>query len=348
MRGTGRDARSVGMKVPRRITVMMDAACIEADDPDFVAQHGEPTTEFHVVSTLRDLGYEVSILGVHDDAGAVVDGLRKQSPDLVFNLTEEFRGDRRQDRNLAALLELLGVPFTGSGALGLSLCRNKSLCKQLLNLHHIRVPGFVVIPARKFLRLPADLNYPLVVKPVYEDGSVGISNASRVMTPAALAERARLVHERWRQPAIAEEYIEGRELYVTVLGNERRRVLPPREFFRDPDNGDGPLMATYRVKWDDAYQEKWNIRFGFAMLDEALTVKLNRICKRTCRILQVHDYARIDLRITPGGRIYILEVNPNPDIAYGEEVAESAERAGIAYPALLQKIVRMAMRRHAE
>ncbi len=333
------------MKMPRRITVMMDAACIDAGDPDFGSQEGEPTTEFHVVSTLRDLGYDVFILGVHDDAGAVVDGLRKQRPDLVFNLTEEFRGDRRQDRNLAALLELIGVPFTGSGALGLSLCRSKSLCKQLLNLHRIRVPGFMVLRARRIPRIPVGLKFPLVVKPVYEDGSVGISNASRVMTPESLMERARQVHQRWCQPAIAEEYIEGRELYVSVLGNERRQVLPPREFFRDNPNGDGPLMATYRVKWDEDYQDKWNIRFGFAAVDEPLMTKLDRICKRTCRSLHLRDYARIDLRLTPDGRIYILEVNPNPDLAYGEEVAESAERAGISYAALLQKIVRMAMRR---
>ncbi len=333
------------MKRPRRITVMMDAACIDASDPEFVSQEGEPNTEFHVVSTLRALGYEVFILGVNDDVGAVVNGLREQRPDLVFNLTEEFRGDRRQDRNLAALLELIGLPFTGSGAMGLSLCRSKSLCKQLLNFHRIRVPGFIVWRPRKALRIPADLRFPLVVKPVYEDGSVGISNASLVRTPEALRERAKMVHERWRQPAIAEEYIEGRELYVTVLGNERRHVLPPREIFLGTDNGDGPLMATYRVKWDPVYQDKWNIRFGFAEIDELLMTRLERLCKRTCRHLHLRDYARIDLRITPDGRIYILEVNPNPDIAYGEEVAESAERAGITYARLLQKIVHMTMQR---
>ncbi len=334
------------MRRPRRITVMMDGACIDAQDPRFVSQEGEPNTEFHVVSTLRELGYDVSILGVDGDTAAVVGGLRAQAPDLVFNLTEEFRGDRRHDQNLAALLELLGLSFTGSGATGLTLCRSKSLCKQLLNFHHIRVPEFMVIPPCKTLRIPSALRFPLVVKPVYEDGSVGISNGSLVRTPAALRERAVMVHERWRQPAIAEEYIEGRELYVSVLGNGRRMVLPPREIFLG-NEGDGPVMATYRVKWDPAYQEKWNIRFGFAELDDSLMSRLTRICKRACRHLHVRDYGRIDVRITPDGRIYVLEVNPNPDIAYGEEVAESAERAGIAYPGLLRKIVSMAnQRRH--
>ncbi len=334
------------MKKPLRITVLMDAACILAHDPDFLVIPDEPSTEFHVVSTLRALGHQVAILGVDDDVGAVIAGLRDQQPEIVFNLTEVFRGDRRQDRNLAALLELSGLPFTGSGSTALMLCRGKGLCKQLLNLHRIRVPGFTVLPPTKPIRLPVGLHFPMVVKPVDEDGSNGISNASLVRTPEALAERVALVHERWRQAAIAEEYVEGRELYVAVVGNDRLRVLPPREIFLGGGGGDGPVLATYRVKWDHEYQEKWGIRFGFAELDPALMKSLERVCKRAYRQLQLRDYGRIDIRIDAQGRIFILEVNPNPDIAYGEEVAESAERAGMAYPQLLQDILRMAMRRY--
>lgn len=332
------------MKRFLRITVLMDAACVAADDPDFIGATGEPSTEYHVVANLRELGHKVSVLGVDRDVAAMVAGLRTQQPDLVFNLTEVFRGDRRHDRNLAALLELCGLPFTGSGATALMLCRGKGLCKQLLNLHRIRVPGFAVFHPGKSLRPPAGLRYPLVVKPVDEDGSEGISNGSLVKTTEALRERVTLVHERWRQAAIAEEYIDGRELYVAVLGHERLRVLPPREIFLG--NGDGPVMATYRVKWDHEYQERWNIRFGFAEVSDLLMRRLERVCKRAYRLLQLRDYGRIDLRVTPDGRIYVLEVNPNPDIAYGEEVAEAAERAGLSYPQLLQSILRMAMRRY--
>ncbi len=323
----------------------MDAACIAAEDPLFHSPEGEPNTEYHVVSTLRRLGHEVSVLGVDDDVEHIVTGLREQQPELVFNLTEIFRGERRQDRNLAALLELSGLPFTGSGATGLMLCRSKGLSKQLMNLHRIRVPRFMVaIPARKW-RIPAGLKFPLVVKPVYADGSEGISNGSLVRSPEALKERVAMVHERWRQPAIAEEYVEGRELYVSVLGNERLLVLPPREILFGNGNDNGPVLATYRVKWDDAYRRKWGIDFDFAELPEPLMKQLTRICKRLYRRLHLRDYGRIDLRVTPEGKIVILEVNPNPDIAYGEEVAEAAERAGITYPQLLQRIVRMAMRR---
>ncbi len=334
------------MKKKLRITVLMDAACIASEDPCFTAVNGEPTTEYHVVSTLRQLGHQIAVLGVDADLGAVVNGLCEQRPDLVFNLTEVFRGDRCQDRNLAALLELSGLPFTGTGATGLMLCRGKGLCKQLLNLHRLRVPAFMVFPQGKPIRIPVGLRYPMVIKPVDADGSDGIANASLVCTPAALTERVLLVHERWRQAAIAEEYIEGRELYVSVLGNHRLRVLPPREIFLGTGNGDGPQLATYRVKWDPEYQKKWNIRFDFADVSAPLMRRLESVCKRVYRQLQLRDYGRIDLRVTPDERIVVLEVNPNPDIAYGEEVAESAERGGIAYPDLLQQILRLAMRRY--
>ena len=150
-------------------------------------------------------------------------------PDLVFNLTEQFGGDRRFDKNIAALLEILDIPFTGSGATGLMLCRDKRLCKQLLSLHRIRVPGFAFLPLNRAVRVPKTLRYPLVVKPAFEDSSEGISNASLAANEEALRERVQFVHEGWQQAVIAEEYIEGRELYVSVLGNKRLVVLPIRE-----------------------------------------------------------------------------------------------------------------------
>jgi D-alanine-D-alanine ligase len=327
-----------------KVTVLLDWPCVPDDDPQLLREPRDPATEYHVASTLRELGHHVTVLGV-SDLQAMVGGLREQEPDIVFNLTEEFRGDRRHDRNLAAVLEVMGVPFTGSGSAGLMLCRSKGLCKQLLNFHRIRVPGFLELPAGRRVRVPRTLRYPMVVKPLYEDGSEGIFNASLVRTEEALVERVRIVHERFEQPAIAEEYVAGRELYVAVLGNTRLAVLPPRELFLRQQGNGAPVLATYSVKWNAEYREKWGVRFGFAEVSPGLMARLARICRRVYRSLELRDYARIDLRVTPEEEIVVLEVNPNPDIAHGEDVAEAAERAGIPYPRFIQRLLRLALAR---
>ena len=333
------------MKRSRRITVLMDANAIPSDNPELLVEPDEASTEFHVVNALRGLDHHVEVLGVDHDVEAMILALKAQAPELVFNLTELFAGDRRQDRNIAAVLEMLGLPFTGSGVRGLLLCRDKGLSKQLLSHHRIRVPGFAIFSPGDRVTVSHHLTFPVVVKPMLTDGSEGISNASLVSDEDGLRSRVRLVHERWQQPAIAEEYIAGRELYVSVLGNRRLQVLPPRELFFRSDEVGGPVMATYRVKWDAAYQAKWNIRFGNAELEDRLQRRVSSVCRRVFRILHLQDYGRVDLRVTADGRIVILEVNPNPDIAWGEEVAEAAERVGISYPELLTRIMRQALRR---
>jgi len=328
------------------VTVLVDAAEITKDNPDFEIQPEVPTTEYHVISALRKLGHEVSVLGAVSDIGTIAGTLTEHSPDLVFNLTEAFDGDRRMDKNIAALLEMLDVPFTGTGAAGLMLCRDKRLCKELLSLHKIRVPRFFSVPWGSRIPVAKTVHYPLVVKPALEDSSEGISNASLVNNSAELQERARYMHERWQQPAIAEEYIDGRELYVGILGNKRLTVLPPREFFFDSNGGAGPQLATYRVKWNEQYREKWNIRFGFAELDQATLRNVGHVCKKVFRVLQLRDYGRIDLRLTHDNKVIILEANPNPDLAYGEEVAEAAEHSGLTYEELIDRILHIALRRY--
>lgn len=325
---------------------MVDAAEITTDDPNFEGHPEVPTTEHHVIGALRNLGYEVSVLGAVSDIGTIVTTLTKQKPDLVFNLTEAFEGDRRMDKNIAALLEMVGVPFTGSGAAGLMLCRDKRLCKELLSLHKIRVPRFFSLPQGRKVPIAKTVQYPLVVKPALEDSSEGISNASLVNNSAELQERARFMHERWQQPAIAEEYIEGRELYVSILGNKRLNVLPPRECSFDSDGGAGPQLATYRVKWNEEYRKKWNIRFGFAELDQTTLKNIGHVCKKVYRVLQLRDYGRIDLRLTHDNKVVILEANPNPDLAFGEEVAEAADHSGLAYEELIDRILHLALRRY--
>lgn len=334
------------MNKPMSITVLVDGTAVPENDREFTGFPKDPTTEHHVIQTLRDLGHDVSILPVEEDIAEIVSILTGRRPDIVFNLTEQFGGDRRLDKNIAALLEILDIPFTGSGAMGLMLCRDKHLCKQLLSLHKIRVPGFAFLPLKRAIRVPKALRYPLVVKPAFEDSSEGISNASLAANIEALRERVQFVHEGWQQAVIAEEYIDGRELYVSVLGNKKLIVLPIRECFFNSDEAKGPQMATYRVKFNAEYRKKWDITFGFAELDPAIIKNVERICKRVYRVLQIRDYGRIDLRLTPDNKLVILEANPNPDIAYGEEFAESAHKAGISYEKLMARILQVALRRY--
>ncbi|MBN1796637.1 MAG: ATP-grasp domain-containing protein [Sedimentisphaerales bacterium] len=329
------------------IAAFVDDSTINTDDPEFMNPPEKADTEYHVIEALREFGYNVSVTPVSSELHKSIEILSQLQPDLVFNLTEEYNGDRMNDKNLAALLELLGMPYTGSGPGALMLCRDKRLCKELLSHHKIKVPGFVSIPVGKKVKVPKNISWPLVVKPALEDSSEGISNASVVYDEQSLQERADFIHQKWTQPVIAEEYVEGREFYVAVLGNKRLDVLPIRECKFGNKNDKGPLMATYKVKWDVKFREKWDISFGFAELEDSIFEQIKRVCKKVFHILELRDYGRIDLRLTPDNKIIILEVNPNPDLAYGEEVAEAAEKAGIAYRELIDKLVKSALRRNS-
>ena len=333
------------MKRPLQVTVMMDEGCVPADDGDFTRDDQPPSTERHVITALRELGHRVGILPVGHELDPILRQLA-EPPDLIFNLTEQFGNDRRMDKNLVALLELMHLRYTGTGPTGLMLCRDKGLCKQLLSLHRIRVPDFFVLPPGRPPRPPRRIQYPLIVKPVYEDASDGISMASIVRNDDELAQRARMVHERFQQVAIAEEYVAGRELYISILGNRRLSALPAREIRFGANGQGGPEIATSRVKWDNDYRDKWKIEYCLAELPQPLAARVGRICKKVYRLLQLRDFGRIDLRLTDDGKIVILEVNHNPDIAYGEEVAEAAAKVGISYDRLIDRIVWLAMRRY--
>lgn len=325
------------------VTALVDAAAIPDDNPEFLVDTSVPMTERDVTQALRELGHRVRVFGVGDDVGGVVAELSAHRPDVVFNLTEQFRDDRWLDKNVVWLLEMMRIPFTGTGSAGLLLARDKGLCKQLLSFHRIRFPSFIVVPPGKNPRAPKRMCFPLVVKPTLEDGSDGISLASVVRDEGELRERVRFVHEHWHQVAIAEEYIEGRELYVGVLGNRRLKVLPPRELVFGERSAERPAIATSRVKSDAEYRRKWKIEYRFAELPVELDDRVARISKRVYRVLQIRDYARIDLRLTEAGAVHFLEANPNPDIASGEDFAEAAAKAGIPYNRLIDRLLRLAL-----
>lgn len=335
------------MKIKRlHVTVLVDETEITKVDPNFEACPKIPTTECYVIRALRDLGHEVSVLGAASDIGKMVKVLTEGAQDLVFNLTEAFNGDRRLDKNITALLEMMDIPFTGTGAAGLMLCRDKRLCKQLLSLHKIRVPRFFSLPLDCKIRIAKSIQYPLVIKPALEDSSEGISNASLVRNDFELQERANFIHERWKQPVIAEEYIEGRELYVSILGNKNLTVLPIRECLFNSNKKEGPQLTTYRVKWNEVYREKWKIKFSFARLNQAIVNNIEHVCKKVYRILNIRDYGRIDLRLTNENKMVILEANPNPDLSYEDEVAKAAEKDGLPYIEFIDKLLHITLRRY--
>jgi D-alanine-D-alanine ligase len=237
-----------------------------------------------------------------------------------------------------------GLAFTGCGSTGLTLCKHKGISKKILHYHGIHVPHFVVIPRGQRIARPRQLRFPILVKPVKEEASYGISQASFVDTDEQFRERVAFIHEKYNSDAIAEEYIDGRELYVGLMGNVRLTVLPIRELvFREvPPNE--PKIATFKAKWDEEYRKRWGLENRFAEdLDPQLVSDIEETCKRIYRLLTIDGYARIDLRLTPTNEVYFIEANPNPILADDEDFALSATKGGLPYPQLIDRIVRQGM-----
>jgi D-alanine-D-alanine ligase len=331
-----------------RVLVLMHPDLVPPDSTKGYTEQqiNEWKTEFDVVKTLRRAGHEVRPLGVHDELKPIRDEIEALKPDVVLTLLEQFHGEAIYDQNVASYLELMHIPYTGCNPRGLMLARGKDLSKTLVHYHRIPVPSFVVFPMRRKVRRPARLALPLIVKSLNEDGSYGISQASVVDTDAKLAERVDFIHQRIRTPAIAEQYIEGREIYVGVLGNERLRVLPVWELeFGNMAQGDWPI-ATEKVKHDPDYQERRGILHGPAKnMTPELVTRIQRCAKRIYRTLELDGYARIDFRLSADGTPYFLEANPNPEIAESQEFAAAAKHDGIKYADLLHRILALGMQR---
>jgi len=301
-------------------------------------------SEFDVVEGIGALGHQPRSLGVRSDLGKIRSAIEEWKPHVAFNLLEEFHGISLYDQAVVSYLELMRQPYTGCNPRGLMLAHDKALSKQILAYHRIPTPRFTVFPYGHTVRRPPRLDFPLLVKSATEEASLGISQASVVRSDEKLVERVLFVHEQLGTDAIAEEYIEGRELYVGVMGNRRLQTFPiwEMEFANLPEGQ--PNIATRKAKWDPNYQEKRGIRTNAARdLPEGLPARIARLCKRVYRVLSLSGYARMDLRLTPDGRIYVLEANPNPNLEYGEDFAESAEASGLGYEALLNRILKLGM-----
>ncbi len=334
-----------------KIAVVFDTPYQGWEDEDFkkeVAAEVEEA-EYEVAEALMAHGHEVLLAGVHDDFGHMVDRLGAFGPELVFNCAEGFLGDARLDYLFPALLEAEGYRYTGSPPMSLLTTRNKAMSKKLLAYHGIQVPRFVTYARGEEVAGLPTLAFPLIVKPLQEDASMGIATASVVRDVDALAERVRFVHERFDQPAIAEEFVDGRELYVSIVGNgDALEVLPVIEMIFDKERTKPEeRIATKSAKWDEPYRERKGIKNVFARpLPRVARERIEDMCRAAFRYLWLRDYARLDIRLTGDGEPWLIEANANPFISFGHDMANSAEKAGMDYYAFVQRIVDEAIARY--
>src|SRR6266849_8253087 len=302
-------------------------------------------TEYDVVSTLKAMGHEVQTLGVHDDLGDIRRASTDWKPHIAFNLLEGFDDIAIFDQNVVSHLELLKLSYTGRNARGLLIARDKSLSKKLLSYHRIAVPEFEVFRIGRPIRRPKRLEFPLSVKSLTQEASIGISQASVVDSDEKLKERVAFVHESIGTAAIVEQYIEGRELYVGLLGNQTLQAMPVWElFFTNMPEG-AKRIATDRVKWSVKYQKKYGIDSGPAKdLADPQYEEIQHLCKRAYRALELSGFARIDLRLEDNGNVWVLEANPNHQIDRGEDYTATAEKIGLSYETVLQRIINLGLR----
>ncbi len=297
-------------------------------------------TEYDVIKQLKSNGHEVKVIGLYDDLTPLLGLIKEKKPDIVFNLLEEFNGDSQMDYHIVALLEALKVKYTGCNSKGLALARDKALSKKILKHHHIGTPNFFTLPKNKKRKLPKNIKYPLIVKCLFEEASYGIAQASIVTSEEKLNERVKYIHEKLEQDALIEEFIEGKELYVGVLGQKQLKTLPIWELkFENVDNPEKEIYSQ-RAKWNEKYRKRKGIETGAAKLDKTTEDKVVRTCKKVYQILNLSGYARIDIRLTSENKIYVLEANPNPNIASDDEFAKSAEYEKVKYKELIEQLIK--------
>lgn len=298
-----------------------------------------------VARTLRRLGHRVSILGVHGDVKRLIAGLSRRKPELVFNLMEMFGDNVFGDIPVTGLLDLLGLRYTGSGPGELYLSQDKGLTKKLLAFEDILYPRYAVFSRQAAFETGGNLRMPLFVKPLRSDASLGIGGKSLVHDAVALMERVAAIHKELEDSALAEEYIDGREFYVGVLGNSQPKALPPVEvdFTGFPEGV--PKVMDSKAKWDERSKEYKGTKSIIATLPDELRAKLQKVAVDAYRALRVKDYGRVDLRLTETGEIYVLEVNASCYLEKSSEFAMAAAASGLDYPRLIERIVNLASER---
>jgi D-alanine-D-alanine ligase len=298
-----------------------------------------------VAEALRKNGYEAFFHELRDEKALLA--LASTKADLIFNMVEAYNGDDGREAHVAAFLDLLELRYTGAGPQALFMAQDKALAKKVFDFHGIRTPRFAVSYRGKLEHVD-DLGFPLIVKPASEDGSVGIDASSVVKNLKDLMERAAAIEQKFDCPALIEEYIEGREMYVGVLGNDKPNALPVVELDLSKLPEGMPRIAGKEVKWDKG-TEAFDVTKSAAAkgLDEDVTRRLQETAVQVFTALKLRDYGRIDMRLTADGRIYVIEANPNPWLAPEAELAIAAQLAGRSYVELIGQIVDLALARYA-
>jgi len=308
------------------------------------SEHDEVVDQ--VAAALRTEGkHKVKILGVHGDVQELIAGIRTQKPGLVFNLMEMFGRNLLGDVAVAGGLELLGVKHTGGGPGELFLRQDKALTKELLAYHGVPFPHYVVFRRDFYPETIGRLRMPLIVKPLRMDASIGIESASLVRSTTQMMKRVVAVHERVKDSALVEEYIEGREFYVGVIGNRKPIALPPIEMDFSGLPIGMPQILGRRAKWVKRSREYKGTHSKLAEIPDDLKWKLQKVSVNAYRALRVRDYGRVDLRVSPTGEVYVIDVNASCYLEKGAEFATAAAAAGIGYPALVNAIARLALAR---
>jgi D-alanine-D-alanine ligase len=333
----------------RKVTILYDA--IEDRHQEEAKERGEklkPLVSEEIERVLAKRGHEVRRLAASADPAALARALSKDSGDAIFNVCEAIAGVNQQEQNVAALLELFGKRYTGAPPIGLALAQDKALAKKILQFHGIRTPKFMVMHAGALDHADA-LEFPLFVKPSNEDASIGIDAGSVVRDLKELMERISYVQTEFGAPALVEEFIDGRELYVSLIGNgEALDVLPLTEmvFAKDKTRPE-ERIATQSAKWDEEYRARRGIRNVFARpVSKVVRDRIDAICRTAFRVLWLRDYARLDVRLAPDGEVWFLEANANPFISYGHDMANAAEKAGMDYYAFVERLVHEALGRY--
>lgn len=329
--------RETRVRLPGKLTVavLVDKNLLVPGTTRLVAGEGDR----RVVSALRRLADKV-VVGGYTDVAGLIEWLGDVRPDVVFNLTEQVDGDRQKDAHICSLLELLKLPYTGTGPKSLMLCRDKAVSKLIAAREGFKTPEFFVLDAGA-PRLPREIKFPLVVKPRFGDASEGISQASLVRNKEALLRRVKLLEQNDTREIICEEYVAGREMLVGVVGE---RVMPVRELLIGGSSPRKPLIASYSLKHDKVSRRRWQVRTDFAQLTTEQEREVRGLTRRTCRALDLKDYCRLDLKLTPAGEWVFLEANPNPGLAPFNR-SLSGIWSAIDFDKLIEQVVLRALQR---
>lgn len=308
-------------------------------------ESAEDKTEYDIRESLMRLGHKVLVLGVGDELRPIKQAIDEFKPRVIFNLLEEFAGEAIFDQNVVSYLQMLKQKYTGCSPRGLIVARDKALAKKIMTYHRIPTPEFYTIKKKARIRIPKKMNYPLFVKTLNEEASLGIAQDSIVNDELKLIERVQYLRKKYNADVIVETYIDGRELYVSLMGNHKVKVFPPLELHFKNLPESAPKIATSNVKWNLSYRKKYGIKTAKAKLDSEIERKITKICRRAYKVLGLSGCARMDMRLTEAGQVYIIEANPNPDIGYKEEFADCASFLGIEYDQMVSKLLKLAILR---